>query len=55
LTEGWDCPEIGCLILARPTKARFSEVCGAVDNEISAFTAAVGDDACAQLSCALTR
>jgi 3-oxoacyl-[acyl-carrier protein] reductase len=35
------------------TKARFSEVCGAVDKEISAFTAAVGGGACAQLSCAM--
>jgi len=34
-------------------KARFSKVCGAVDNEISAFTAAVGDGACAQLSHAM--
>ncbi len=34
-------------------EARFSEVCGAVDNEILVFTAAVGDGACAQLSRAI--
>jgi acetolactate synthase I/II/III large subunit len=34
-------------------KARFSEVCGAVDNEISAVTAAVRDGTCAQLSRAI--
>jgi hypothetical protein len=34
-------------------KARFSEVCEVVDKEISAPTAAVGDGAGAQLSCAM--
>jgi hypothetical protein len=41
------------LYLTHVFKARFSEVCGAVDKEISAFTAAVGGGACAQLSCAM--
>jgi hypothetical protein len=34
-------------------KARFSEVCGAADDELATFTAADGDGACAQLSRAI--